>query len=79
VIDTSIFGWTAAPLGLRRERRLVQNLRSKGLRHEVGVLAQTVTRAFDLNDDRMVKKPVQEGRGHDGITKDLTPIRQSRD
>jgi hypothetical protein len=22
----------------------------------------------------MVKKPVQEGRGHDGITKDLTPF-----
>jgi hypothetical protein len=78
VIDTSIFGWSATPVGLRGERwRLVQSLRSKGLRHEVGGLAQTVTRTFDLDDDRVVKKPVQESRGHDGITKDLSPFRKA--
>jgi hypothetical protein len=40
------------------------------------VLAQTVARTFDLDDDRVVKKPVQEGRGHDGITEDLAPFRK---
>jgi hypothetical protein len=38
------------------------------LGHEVGVLAQTIARTFDLDDDGVVKKPVQEGRGDDGVT-----------
>ena len=40
------------------------------LGHEVGVLTQTIARALDLDDDGVVKEPVQEGRGHDGITED---------
>ena len=30
---------------------------------------QAIARAFDLDDDGVVKEPVQEGRGDDGITK----------
>ena len=48
------------------------------LGHEVGVSTQAIARAFDLDDDGVVKEPVQEGRGDDGITKNR-PIRQSRD
>ena len=53
---------------------MVQSFGSNGFRHEVGVLAQPIAGAFDLDDDRVVKKPVQEGRGDDGITKDLAPF-----
>ena len=44
------------------------------LRDEIGVLAQTVAGALDLDDDGVVKEPVQQGRGHDGITKNLAPL-----
>jgi len=38
------------------------------------VLAKTVARTLDLNDDRVVKKPIQECRGNDGIAKNITPL-----
>lgn len=44
------------------------------LGHEIGVLAQTIARTFDLDDDGVVKKPVQEGRGDDGVTKNFAPF-----
>jgi len=44
------------------------------LRHEVGVLAQTIARTLDLDDDRVVKEPVQEGGGDDGIAKKVAPL-----
>ena len=33
------------------------------------VLTQTIARALDLDDDRVAKEPVQEGRGHTGSPK----------
>ena len=38
------------------------------------MLAKTVARTLDLNDDRVVKEPVQECRGDDGIAKNVTPL-----
>ena len=38
------------------------------------MLAQAIARALDLDDDGVVKEPVQEGRGHDGITEELAPF-----
>ena len=47
------------------------------LRHEISVLAQTVARAFDLDNDRMMKQSVKEGGGDDRIPKDLTPFSEA--
>ena len=38
------------------------------------MLTQTIARALDLEDDGVVKEPVQEGRGHDGITEELEEL-----
>ena len=44
------------------------------LRHEFGVLAQAIARAFDLHDDGVVQQPVQKGRGDDGVAEHLAPL-----
>ncbi len=44
------------------------------LGHEVGVLAEAVARSFDLDDDRMVEKAVQQCGGDHGISEDLAPF-----
>ncbi len=41
------------------------------------MLAQAVARTLDLNDDGVVKEPVEESRGHDGVAKDFSPFRES--
>ena len=38
------------------------------------MLTQAIARALDLDDDGVVKEPVQEGRGDDGITKNFAPF-----
>ena len=38
------------------------------------MLTQAIARAFDLDDDGVVKEPVQEGRGDDGIIKNFAPF-----
>ena len=42
--------------------------------HEVGVAAHAVAVALDLHDGGVVQKPVQQGRGYDGIAEDLIPF-----
>jgi hypothetical protein len=64
----------AASRWLRRERRRDDGLGSKVLGHKVGVLAQAVARALDLNDDGVVQQAVQEGCRDDGIAEDLAPF-----
>jgi len=41
------------------------------LRHEIGVLAQPIAGTLDLNDDGMVKQPVEQCGCDDGITDDF--------
>ena len=50
-----------------------------GLCQQVGVLAQPIAGTFDLYDDRMVKQPIKQRSGDDGITKKLRPTRQIHD
>lgn len=44
------------------------------LRNEIGVLAQPIAGALDLNDDGMVKQPVEQRGCDDGIAEDLAPF-----
>jgi hypothetical protein len=78
LIASYVLWWPAAALGLRRDgRRLDDGFRSDVLWHEVGVLAQTIARALDLDDDGVVKKPVQQGGGDDGVAKNFAPFREA--
>jgi len=43
------------------------------LGHEIGVLAQPITRSLDLDDDGVVKETVKQGGGDDGMAEDVTP------
>jgi hypothetical protein len=40
-------------------------------RYEVGVLAKPVARAFDLDDDGVVKEPIEQGGGDGMIAEHL--------
>lgn len=41
---------------------------------QIGVSAQAVTGALDLDDDGVVKKPVQQGGRYNGIAEHLAPF-----
>jgi hypothetical protein len=49
-------------------------LEADRLGQEVGVLAQPIARAFDLDDDGVVKEPVEERGRDDGIAEDIAPL-----
>ena len=44
------------------------------LGYKVGVLTELITGAFDLNDDGVVKQPIEESGGDNGIAEDLAPF-----
>ena len=44
------------------------------LGHQIGMLPQTVARAFDLNDDGMMEQPVEQRGGDDGIAEHVAPF-----
>jgi hypothetical protein len=44
------------------------------LRDEISVGANAVTGTFDLDDDRMVEKTIEQRGGDDGVAEDLTPF-----
>ena len=44
------------------------------LGHEIGVLAQSVAGALDLDDHSMVQQAIQQGGGDDGIAEHLAPF-----
>jgi hypothetical protein len=44
------------------------------LRHQVGMLAQAVAGAFDLNDDGVMEQPVEQRGSDDRIAEHLTPL-----
>ena len=43
-------------------------------RDEIGVLAQAIAGALDLDDDGMVEQPIEQRGGDDGIAEDLAPF-----
>ena len=42
--------------------------------HKIGVLTEPITRTLDLNDDDVVKQPIEECGGDHGIAEDLAPF-----
>ena len=48
------------------------------LRDEIGMGVQPVTGAFDLDDDGVVEKAIEQCRGDDGIAEDLAPAKARR-
>src|SRR5215831_9256812 len=71
---------TLAPFLGGRPRRLCRDWRvdagsgAEVLRHKICMLAQPVAGPFDLDDDSVVKQPIEQGGGDHGIAKDLTPF-----
>ena len=45
---------------------------------QVGVVAQPIAGAFDLDHDGVVQQSVQQGGGDDRIAEDLAPFREAR-
>ncbi len=41
---------------------------------QIGVFAQAIARAFDLEGDRVVQKPIEQRGGDEGIAKDFAPF-----
>ena len=75
VIDASVLGRAPATLGWRRRRGwLDERFRSDVLGDEFGVLAEAIAGAFDLDDDGVVKKPIQQRGCDDGVSKDFPPF-----
>jgi len=71
----SIFGWsTAAARRLCRDWRVNGGLGADVLWHEIGMLAQAVTRSLDLDDDGVVKQAIEERGGDHWVAEDLTPF-----
>lgn len=42
--------------------------------HELGVLAEPITRSVDLDDDRMVKQAIEKCGCDDRVAEDLAPF-----
>ena len=42
--------------------------------HEIGMLAQAVTRSLDLNDDGVMEEAIEEGGGDNWVAEDLAPF-----
>ena len=68
-------GWSAAPFGRRgrRDGRVGADV----FGDEVGVFAQPVAGAFDVDDDGVVEQSVEQGGGDDGIAEQLAPFREA--
>ena len=67
---------SSAPISPRSSwrRRCDGGVRACVLRDEIGVGAQAVAGAFDLDDDGMVEQPVEQRGGDDGVAEDLAPL-----
>ena len=75
VIRNSIFGWpTAAARRLCRDWRVDGSFGADVLWHEIGMLTQPVAGSFDLDDDGVVKQPIEQRGGDNGIAEDLAPF-----
>jgi hypothetical protein len=60
----SIFGWpTAAARRLCRDWRVNDGLGADVLWHEIGMLAQALTRSLDLDDDGVMEETLTSNRG----------------
>jgi len=67
VVSASAFGGRPLRLGITPGRGAAWFDR----RQQFGVLALTIAGVFDVHDHGVVKQPVQQGRGNDGIPEHL--------
>lgn len=75
VIGASIFWRSSRTPERRRGRRgLDAGFCPNMFGQQIGVFAQAIARAFDLEDDRVVQKPIEQRCGDDGIAKDFAPL-----
>src|SRR3954470_6052338 len=72
--DRAWFG--RAPPAARRFSGTGHTVEAQGLRKQVGVLAQAVAGALNVDDDRMVEQAVQQRGRDDRIAKNLGPLRE---
>ena len=78
VIGASVLWRPAAtPQGRRNGIGGGVRLEADRLGQEVGVLAQPIAGALDLDDDGVMKKPVEECGGDDGIAEDVAPFAEA--
>ena len=47
------------------------------LRHQFGMLAQSVTRSLDLHDDGVMKPSVEKSGGDNWIAEDIAPFSEA--
>jgi len=75
VIGVSVFRRPSATFeGRRYGHGLEGSLGANVLGQEIGVLAEAVAGAFDLDDDGVVEQAVEQRRGYYGIAEDLAPF-----
>ncbi|WP_305036038.1 hypothetical protein [Poseidonocella sp. HB161398] len=77
VIGSSIADFRRPSAALRRRGRHDGRVCADMFRDQVGMGAQPVAGALDLDDDRVVQKPLEQRRGDDRIAEDLSPLRKS--
>ena len=75
VIGSSVF-WRSATVFQGRRNGIGGGVRLEAdrLGQQVGVLAQPIARPLDLDDDGVVKEPVEERGRDDGIAEDVAPL-----
>ena len=72
MIGAPVLGWSAAALGCGR--RGDRGVGADVLRDEIGVAAEAIAGAFDLDHDGVVEEPVEERGCDDRITEHLAPL-----
>ena len=75
MIGSSVF-WRSATVFQGRRNGIGGGVRLEAdrLGQQVGVLAQPIARPLDLDDDGVVKEPVEERGRDDGIAEDVAPF-----
>jgi len=71
-MGASVFRGATATFGWRRRGDAC--VRARVLGDQVGVVAQPIAGALDLDHDRMMQQAVQKGGGDDRIAEDLAPF-----
>ena len=73
----SIFGWASAAARLDGRRWRNSCVGPDVLGQQIGMAAQAITRAIDLDDDGMMQQPVEQRRCDHGAAEDVAPFRKA--
>ncbi len=78
VIDASVFWRPASALERRRYQACGRAVFGADVfRQQISVLTQAVTRTFDLDDDGVVEKPVEQSGRYYRVAEDFAPFREA--